>query len=140
MHEKAIFFQKKPIPLRSKIKKRMYKPLLYILLMYFLYGCQSQTAEQIEVPKTEKGDQIIYITTINSANDTLFQIENASKGTLQIFYKGDSIMLLKDSTGNDFSNKNHTLTEQNGETTLMQKGKVIFQLKRLPQKHTDNAD
>ncbi|MDR0874539.1 MAG: hypothetical protein LBN27_13925 [Prevotellaceae bacterium] len=105
----------------------MYKPLLYILLMYFLYACQGQTAEQIEVPKTGKDDQIIYITTINSANDTLFQIKNASKGVSQILYKGDSIVLLKDSISDGFSNKNYTLTEQNGETTLRQKGKIIFQ-------------
>ena len=104
----------------------MYKTTIFILFVFF-FACQNNSTKisEKEFPKTEKGDKIIHITTINSAEDTLFQIRNATKGTLKIYYKGDSIFLLQDSVS--FSNKTYTLTEQNGETTFTKNNKILFQ-------------
>ena len=102
----------------------MYRFALFTIFALFLCACQNEQNVEKEFPKTEKGDRIIHITTINSAKDTLFQIRNATKGTSIIYYKGDSIFLLQDDVG--FSNKNYVLTEQNGTTTLMQNGEIIF--------------
>ena len=102
----------------------MYKLTLFFILVLFFCACQNKATEK-EFPKTEKGDKIIHITTINSVEDTLFQVRNETKGTLKIYYKGDSIFLLQDSVC--FSNKKYKLTEENGTTTLTRKGKIIFQ-------------
>jgi len=108
----------------------MYKLTLLVLgiaevLAILLFFCACRNKPKKDFPEAEKGDNIIHITTINNAEDTLFQIRNTTKGRLKIYYKGDSIFLLQDSVG--FSNKNYVLTEQNNETILRKKGKIIFQ-------------
>jgi len=102
----------------------MHRPVILILLIFFFFACRNEAVKTKEFSETER-DKVIRITTINGAEDTLFQIRNVTQGSLKIYYKGDSIFLLQDSSC--FSNKNYMLTEQNGTTTLLKNNKIIFQ-------------
>ena len=71
-------------------------------------------------------DEYINVTTINDVSDTLFRRYNKTKRTATIMYKGDTVKLVQDISGINYSNGQYVMTKQKGNTVLEKDGNVIF--------------
>ena len=73
-----------------------------------------------------KGDEYLNITTINDVGDTLFRRYNNTKGTVKVMYKGDTVKLVQDISGINYSNGQYLLTKLKGSTIFEKEGNIIF--------------
>jgi len=73
-----------------------------------------------------KDDEYLNITTINDVGDTLFRRYNNTKGTVKVMYKGDTVKLVQDISGINYSNGRYVMIKQKGNTVLEKDGNVIF--------------
>ena len=104
---------------------------LFILSGIVLFSsCQVSAKSDYEkqyVDLTDsEGDEFVNITTINDIGNTLFRIHNKTKGTVRIMYKGDTVKLVQDISGINYSNGQYIMTKQKRNVVLEKDGNVIF--------------
>jgi len=71
-------------------------------------------------------DEYVNVTTINDVSDTLFRRYNNTKGTVKVMYKGDTIKLVQNISGINYSNDQYVMTKQKGNIVLEKNSNIIF--------------
>ena len=73
-----------------------------------------------------ENDEYVNVTTINDIGDTLFRRYNNTKGTVKVMYKGDTVKLVQDISGINYSNGQYVMTKQKSNILLEKDGNIIF--------------
>ena len=109
---------------------------IYRTIGFFLSGiivfssCQVSAKPEkadYEIDLTDsENDEFVNVTTINDVSDTLFRRYNKTKGTVRIMYKGDTVKLVQDISGINYSNGQYVMTKQKRNIVLEKDENVIF--------------